>query len=142
MENNKAREAGYFTNSDNPRRITVAELDMFGAWAISEGRSVKLADPDYAVRPYASAATNNALDGWLARQPEIDALMYDNSIQREACRALGRMVSELRDDKTALKAEVEQMLEAIKEVDVLIRNNLPVDKTTPAWDMIKKILYK
>lgn len=45
-----------------------------------------------------------------------------------------------QSDNSAEK--IAQMLEAIKEVDVLIRNNLPVDKTTPAWGMIKKILYK
>lgn len=67
------------------------------------------------------------LDAWEARQPEIDALKYDNLIQREACRALGRLASELKDEKAALKAEVERSLEAVRTenaaCDMLRRNN-------------------
>lgn len=42
------------------------EFERFEQWAASEGRSIKPSNPDYAPRPYVSAATNNALDGWQA----------------------------------------------------------------------------
>jgi hypothetical protein len=42
------------------------EFERFEQWAASEGRSIKWSNPDYAPRPYVSAATNNALDGWQA----------------------------------------------------------------------------
>src|SRR6478736_5689034 len=51
--------------------------EEFQKWAASEGRSIKPSS-EYSPQVYASAATNNALAGWEARQPAIDALKKEN----------------------------------------------------------------
>ena len=54
----------------------IAIATGFEAWAISEGRSVKPAS-EYSPQVYASTPSNNALAGWLGRQPAFDALKSD-----------------------------------------------------------------
>lgn len=76
-----SRDTSAFTTLDNANMGT---REDFEKWAAEEGRSIKRSNPDYAPKPYASAATNNALDGWEARQPEIDALKAENERLRNA----------------------------------------------------------
>jgi hypothetical protein len=56
---------------------------------------------------------------WNARQPEIDALKHDNLIQKETCRALGRLVAELKGEKATLQAEVERLRKDAERLDWL-----------------------
>ena len=85
----------------------------FERWAVSEGRSIKPAS-EYSPQVYASSPSNNALDGWQARQPEIESLKgrlhgYVEAFRREEKRADGA-----EREINALISERDELLNALR----------------------------
>jgi len=95
----------------------VRELNRkgFEAWAISEGRSIKLAS-EYSPRVYASSASNNALAGWLGRQPAFDALETKNRRLTDDLEAADLDSKSIWDSMHALKSERDELVEVLRDM--------------------------
>lgn len=94
--------------------------EEFEKWAVSEGRSIKPAS-EYSPQVYASSASNNALDGWNARQPEVDALKAELKKLRCDIQTMGDALAEgvwasllsLDDDLSHLDAGISRLVDKL-----------------------------
>jgi hypothetical protein len=91
---------------------------------------------------YKNAITTAVFSMWNEKQLELNELGAEYTTLLIEAHEKAQWVETFRNINMEMRDEVKRLREAIKEVDVLIRHGLPVDKTTPAWGMIKKILYK
>jgi|GEM_PF-3958472 len=93
----------------------VRELNRkgFEEWAVSEGRSIKPAS-EYSPQVYASTPSNNALAGWLGRQPAFDALETKNRRLTDDLEAMDMDSKTLWDEIAALKTERDELVRALR----------------------------